>query len=92
MRVDRVSAAALLRRIESGSAPVILDVRSRAEFTHVQRVYFLAPTEVHRAGLRVALADLGVTDASAPDSERSGASRARTLNRASQPPRPARHV
>lgn len=29
---DRISAEALLRRIESGAAPVILDVRSRAEF------------------------------------------------------------
>jgi hypothetical protein len=41
-------------------------LRSRAEFTQVQRVYFLAPTEVHRAGLRVALAELGVTEAPDP--------------------------
>jgi rhodanese-related sulfurtransferase len=32
MRGDRVSAATLQKRIESGAAPVILDVRSRAEF------------------------------------------------------------
>jgi rhodanese-related sulfurtransferase len=32
MPADRVSADALLARIESGAAPVILDVRSRAEF------------------------------------------------------------
>ena len=29
---DRISAETLLQRIESGAAPVILDVRSRAEF------------------------------------------------------------
>jgi rhodanese-related sulfurtransferase len=29
---DRISAEELLRRIDSGSAPVILDVRSQAEF------------------------------------------------------------
>jgi rhodanese-related sulfurtransferase len=29
---DRISGPALLRRIETGAAPVILDVRSRAEF------------------------------------------------------------
>ena len=29
---DRISAEALLRRIDAGAAPVILDVRSRAEF------------------------------------------------------------
>ena len=32
MRGDRVSAAMLLKRIDSGSAPVILDVRSRSEY------------------------------------------------------------
>jgi rhodanese-related sulfurtransferase len=32
MSAERVSAEALLRRINSGAAPVILDVRSRAEF------------------------------------------------------------
>lgn len=32
MNDDRISAEALLKRIESGAAPVILDVRSRAEF------------------------------------------------------------
>ena len=32
MSADRISAEALLTRIESGAAPVILDVRSRAEF------------------------------------------------------------
>jgi rhodanese-related sulfurtransferase len=32
MTADRISAATLLARIESGAAPVILDVRSRAEF------------------------------------------------------------
>jgi rhodanese-related sulfurtransferase len=31
---DRISAEALLRRIESGAAPVILDVRSRTEFAN----------------------------------------------------------
>ena len=41
-------------------------LRSRAEFTQVERVYFLAPTEAHRAGLRVALAELGVTRPEAP--------------------------
>jgi O-acetyl-ADP-ribose deacetylase (regulator of RNase III) len=46
-------------------------LRSRAEFTQVKRVYFLAPTEVHRAGLRVALAELGVTEPWAPDAEAS---------------------
>jgi phage shock protein E len=30
--VDRITAQALLDRIESGAAPVILDVRSRVEF------------------------------------------------------------
>ena len=54
-------------------------LRSRAEFTQVQRVYFLAPTEVHRAGLRVALAELGVTEASAPDSERSARPKRQTV-------------
>jgi rhodanese-related sulfurtransferase len=33
MSTDRISATALLRRIESGAPPVILDVRSQAEFT-----------------------------------------------------------
>ena len=37
-------------------------LRSRAEFTRVKRVYFLAPTEVHRAALRVALAELKITE------------------------------
>ena len=32
MPAGRISAGALLARIESGTAPVILDVRSRAEF------------------------------------------------------------
>jgi len=32
MGADRISAEALLARIESGAAPVILDVRSRGEF------------------------------------------------------------
>jgi rhodanese-related sulfurtransferase len=32
MSASRISAEALLTRIESGVAPVILDVRSRAEF------------------------------------------------------------
>jgi rhodanese-related sulfurtransferase len=32
MHADRISANALLARIESGAAPTILDVRSRAEF------------------------------------------------------------
>ena len=32
MSTDRISAEALLTRIESGAAPVILDVRSRSEF------------------------------------------------------------
>jgi len=32
MSADRISAEALLARIESGAAPVILDVRSRGEF------------------------------------------------------------
>ena len=32
MSTDRISAEALLTRIESGAAPVILDVRSRGEF------------------------------------------------------------
>ena len=32
MSAGRISAEALLTRIESGAAPVILDVRSRAEF------------------------------------------------------------
>jgi rhodanese-related sulfurtransferase len=32
MHADRISAEALLARIESGAAPTILDVRSRAEF------------------------------------------------------------
>jgi rhodanese-related sulfurtransferase len=32
MRTDRISAEALLSRIESGAAPPILDVRSRGEF------------------------------------------------------------
>jgi O-acetyl-ADP-ribose deacetylase (regulator of RNase III) len=41
-------------------------LRSRAEFTQVERVYFLAPTEAHRAGLRVALAELGVTRPEVP--------------------------
>jgi hypothetical protein len=36
-------------------------LRSRKQFTRVKRVYFLAPTVAHRAGLRVALAELGVT-------------------------------
>lgn len=34
MPADRVPADALLARIESGTAPVILDVRSRAEFVN----------------------------------------------------------
>ena len=34
MPVDRITADALLARIESGAAPVILDVRSRAEFAN----------------------------------------------------------
>lgn len=33
MSADRISAPALLTRIDAGEAPVILDVRSRAEFT-----------------------------------------------------------
>jgi len=37
-------------------------LQSRAEFTRVKRVYFLAPTEVHRAALRVALAELKITE------------------------------
>lgn len=32
MPVERIRAEALLARMESGAAPVILDVRSRAEF------------------------------------------------------------
>lgn len=32
MRADRISAEALLSRIESDTAPLVLDVRSRAEF------------------------------------------------------------
>jgi rhodanese-related sulfurtransferase len=32
MSADRISAEALLTRIESGAAPLILDVRSRGEF------------------------------------------------------------
>jgi rhodanese-related sulfurtransferase len=32
MGADRISAEALLTQIESGAAPVILDVRSRSEF------------------------------------------------------------
>jgi hypothetical protein len=35
-------------------------LRSRGEFTCAERVYFLAPDETVRAGLRVALAELGV--------------------------------
>jgi rhodanese-related sulfurtransferase len=34
MPADRISAHALLTRIDSGAAPVILDVRSRAEFAN----------------------------------------------------------
>ena len=34
MAVERISAEALLARIESGAAPVVLDVRSRAEFAN----------------------------------------------------------
>jgi rhodanese-related sulfurtransferase len=34
MPADRITADALLARIESGAAPVILDVRSRAEFVN----------------------------------------------------------
>jgi rhodanese-related sulfurtransferase len=34
MPADRISATALLARIESGAAPVILDVRSRMEFVN----------------------------------------------------------
>jgi rhodanese-related sulfurtransferase len=34
MAADRISAAALLARIEADAAPVILDVRSRAEFAN----------------------------------------------------------
>jgi O-acetyl-ADP-ribose deacetylase (regulator of RNase III) len=36
-------------------------LRSRAGFTRVKRVYFLAPTQVHLAALRVALAELKIT-------------------------------
>jgi len=36
-------------------------LRSRKQFTRVKRVYFLAPTVAHRSGLRVALAELGIT-------------------------------
>lgn len=32
MSADRISAETLLERIDAGAAPVILDVRSRAEF------------------------------------------------------------
>ncbi len=48
---------------------VISYLRSRAAFTQIKRVYFLAPTEVHRAGLRVALAELGVTEPWVPEAE-----------------------
>jgi phage shock protein E len=34
MPADRISADALLARIEAGAAPVILDVRSRVEFAN----------------------------------------------------------
>ena len=34
MPVQRIGAKALLARIESGAAPLILDVRSRAEFAN----------------------------------------------------------
>lgn len=34
MPAERIGAEALLARIESGAAPVILDVRSRAEFAN----------------------------------------------------------
>src|SRR5687767_6732236 len=34
MPADRISAEALLTRIDSGVAPVILDVRSRVEFAN----------------------------------------------------------
>src|SRR5262245_29385196 len=34
MSAAHISASALLDRIESGTAPAILDVRSRGEFTH----------------------------------------------------------
>ncbi len=35
-------------------------LQGRAPATHVERVYFLAPTKNHLAGMRVALAELGV--------------------------------
>jgi hypothetical protein len=41
-------------------------LRSRAEFTCIQRVYFLAPTKAHLDGLRVALAELHATTDVAP--------------------------
>ena len=41
-------------------------LRSRAEFTCIQRVYFLAPTTAHLDGLRVALAELHATTDVAP--------------------------
>ncbi len=36
-------------------------VQSRADFTRIERVYFLAPTKPHLSAMRVALAELGLT-------------------------------
>src|SRR5215470_4386955 len=58
--------AAVIRSARRQLAIAISYLRSRAEFTHVQRVYFLAGDETVLAALRVALAELGVISSKAP--------------------------
>jgi hypothetical protein len=52
--------ADVIRSARRQLATAISYLRSRAQFTHVARVYFLAGDETVLAALRVALAELGV--------------------------------
>jgi O-acetyl-ADP-ribose deacetylase (regulator of RNase III) len=58
--------ADVIRSARRQVATAISYLRSRAQFTHVARVYFLAGDETVLAALRVALAELGVISPKAP--------------------------
>ena len=52
--------ADLIQSARKQVAAALRYLKSRAEFTRVTRVYFLAPTAVHCAALRVTFAELGL--------------------------------
>src|SRR5262245_2241827 len=62
--------ADVIRSAKRQLGTAISYLRSRAQFTHVARVYFLAGDETVLAALRVALAELGVIRPKAPKTKK----------------------